>query len=623
MDERELVGLLYRADWSRLTLTGSLRGASGSLLSMFGGSKRQPLFGRQPPPEAHPPFLTPDLVDGEIGLRVAPGLRFRVDAADGRWAGGCDGSRVWQWRAAVPADARARFNDRPRPPAESLLAPSWLLSGHTLVIEGTATVGGREGVLVSAVPAGSHGLNRHAARRWRREGRYERASVVVDAALGILLRCAVFSVAEEAKVTEFTALTAGAQADPALLAPPLGSVFGGGPVPDDGSEIDDLLARVLGEAGLAAAKTAGGVAAGGLGALIRYAPARRDPLAHIRAVDPDAAMPAEELPGWARSGISASAGAVPPDLAGPPVDDALLHLLYRSQVEPVPFTAAVHQWHDLALLLAAAPARARRDGFDGVGFLINAARERTNALADPVAHKAWALRFGRWDKYRIDVLTPLPGARANGAVHARLTPVTIACDGSRLRQVYANRVEVFDVRELDESFGDLVDGSWLLDCRLSGGEEAIADGRRGYLVIATARPGAAPLELSDWAAGSWLPAAAVVDAATGRLLRLTGYVDGRPARRVEFRSLSDGGSDDFGFTPAAGLRIEDHSMATFLDTHGDPDSVGPDGVGFTPINPGGEVADAVGAAVRERAADAVTAARGFFGSVLRDRGRRR
>jgi hypothetical protein len=115
----------------------------------------------------------------------------------------------------------------------------------------------------------------------------------------------------------------------------------------------------------------------------------------------------------------------------------------------------------------------------------------------------------------------------------------------------------------------------------------------------------------------------VVDAATGRLLRLTRYVDGRLARRVEFRSLSDGGSDDFGFTPTAGLRIEDHSMATLRDTRGDPGSVGPDGVGFTPINLGGEVANAVGAAVRERAADAVTAARGVFGSVLRDRRRRR
>src|SRR5262249_2661266 len=152
--------------------------------------------------------------------------------------------------------------------------------------------------------------------------------------------------------TEFTELTVGARADPALLAPPSGSIFGDGPVPDDGSVIDDLLARMIGEAGLAAARTAGGLAAAGLGALIRYAPARRpDPFEHARAADPDAAMPAEELPGWARSGTGAAEGAPPPDLAGPPVGDALLHLLYRSQVEPAPFAATVHKWDDLALLL--------------------------------------------------------------------------------------------------------------------------------------------------------------------------------------------------------------------------------------------------------------------------------
>jgi hypothetical protein len=64
-----------------------------------------------------------------------------------------------------------------------LLEPSWLLSGHTLTIEGTAIACGRDGVLVSAVPAGYRGLNRRTAQRWRRSGRYTRASVVVDAAL--------------------------------------------------------------------------------------------------------------------------------------------------------------------------------------------------------------------------------------------------------------------------------------------------------------------------------------------------------------------------------------------------------------------------------------------------------
>lgn len=624
MNERELVGLLYRADWSRLALTGSLRGASGSLLSMFGSGKRQPHFGRQTPPEAHPPFLAPDLVEGDIAVRLAPGMRFRVDAADGRWAGGCDGARVWQWRADVPPGARARFDDRPRPPAESLLAPSWLLSGHTLIIEGTATVCGREGVLVSAVPAGDRRLNRRSALRRQRIGRYTRASVAVDAALGILLRCEVFSGEQDAEVREFTELTVGAQADPVLLAPPSGSIFGDGPVPDDGSVIDDLLATMLGEAGLAAAKTVGGLAAGGLGALIRYGPARRrNPFEQARAEDPDAAMPTEELPGWARSGTSAAAGTPPPDPAGPPVGDALLHLLYRSQLEPVPFTATVHEWIDVALMLAAAPSRARRDGFDGVGFLHDALRQKADAIADPVMHKAWALRFGRWDRYRLDVLTPQPGARANGVFHARLEPVTIACDGSRVRKVYADRVEVWDVQELDEGFSDLMDGAWLLGCRLSGGEEVIADGRRGYLVIATTRPGSARPGLADWAAGSWLPAAAVVDAATGRLLRLTRYVNGRPAQRLEFRSLSDGGSGDSGFTPPEGLRIVDHSYKTFTATVDDPESLGPDGIGYTPVSLLDPVAAAVGAAVRERAADAVTAARGFLGSVLRDRQRRR
>jgi hypothetical protein len=38
---------------------------------------------------------------------------------------------------------------------------------------------------------------------------------------------------------------------------------------------------------------------------------------------------------------------------------------------------------------------------------------------------------------------------------------------------------------------------------------------------------------------------------------LTRYLAGRPARRLEFRSVSDGGPDDFGFTPPDGLRVVD------------------------------------------------------------------
>jgi hypothetical protein len=107
---------------------------------------------------------------------------------------------------------------------------------------------------------------------------------------------------------------------------------------------------------------------------------------------------------------------------------------------------------------------------------------------------------------------------------------------------------------------ELVDGSWLLRCRLDGGEEVVADGRPGYRVIATARPGVAPPGSLGWASGAWLPAVAVVDAATGRLLRLTRYLGGQPAGRLEFRSVSDGGPDDFGFTPPDGAWLW-HSCA--------------------------------------------------------------
>ena len=59
----------------------------------------------------------------------------------------------------------------------------------------------------------------------------------------------------------------------------------------------------------------------------------------------------------------------------------------------------------------------------------------------------------------------------------------------------------------------------------------------------------------SWLPGWWLPAVAVVDASSGLLLRLTRYRDGKIATRLELRSLSDGGSDDFAFTPPEGLPV--------------------------------------------------------------------
>ena len=75
MDERELVGLLYRADWARLSLAGSVCGAAGAVLSVF-----EPNETRDVSLDAvisRPPrLLTPETLDGDIAIDLAPGERF-------------------------------------------------------------------------------------------------------------------------------------------------------------------------------------------------------------------------------------------------------------------------------------------------------------------------------------------------------------------------------------------------------------------------------------------------------------------------------------------------------------------------------------------------------------------
>jgi hypothetical protein len=195
--------------------------------------------------------------------------------------------------------------------------------------------------------------------------------------------------------------------------------------------------------------------------------------------------------------------------------------------------------------------------------------------------------------------------------------VTVVCDGSHCWKVYQDRVEVGPASSRPNPVAELADGSWLLGCRLGFGGEVVADGRPGYLVIAAARPGSAPTGPLGWLAGGWLPAVAVVDAATGRLLRLTRYLGGRPVRRLELRSVADAGpddaSDDFGYTPPDGLRVVDLTSEEYKrmsDEEDGPVFIGPDGFQRTMPDPVRDVVDSV-----KKQVDA--AACGFFGSIFR------
>src|SRR5258707_175670 len=136
--------------------------------------------------------------------------------------------------------------------------------------------------------------------------------------------------------------------------------------PPAGSLIAEGFGDALGAGGPVwwAAKNAAGLAAGGLGAWIRYGPPRnRQPATD--AMDFEAAIPAEDpAPDLTPEGRPAR----------PPVSDHVLALLHQGG--PAAFTATLHEWMDLGAMASQVPAAARRVGFGGLGLLLDAVSDQ-------------------------------------------------------------------------------------------------------------------------------------------------------------------------------------------------------------------------------------------------------
>ena len=108
---------------------------------------------------------------------------------------------------------------------------------------------------------------------------------------------------------------------------------------------------------------------------------------------------------------------------GPAATDEMLHLLDASRDRWAPGIAAtLHQWHDIAALLAQVPDSARRAGFGGLGHLIDAAGERVATL-----HMVSRLSFDGSGRYRIEPALPAELAARSFRHRAE----TIICDGER------------------------------------------------------------------------------------------------------------------------------------------------------------------------------------------------
>jgi outer membrane lipoprotein-sorting protein len=614
----DLVGLLYRADWTRLSMTAEVntsrernpfqsgpelgeadepgradepggagrgfsfgpmggpwgegpwgekaRGERARGRSSFGGRRRPWWAGREW--EVAADLLQVD--SGRSTLLIAPSGRYRQQGED--FISGCDGDRSWQ---AVKEDGDWVVESTlgPHTPLPTLLRPSWLLTGYDLEIGEPVTVCGRDALRVVATPRPERGDRTAPGLR-----RLDRVEVIVDAELGILLRREDMADGRPVNLTELENISL----DPALAAddtqfrPPAG--WDGAA---DNTEPGPLGWRPDGP-GWETAKLAAGLAAAGLGALIRRQPA--DPFKRATQEEPEAEMPTDEP--------------APPD--GSPVSDEVLHLLHRSQdIWASPIVATMHQWHDIAALLSRVPDRVRKAGFGGIGSLLDVAGERMSTT-----HTVARLRIAGPRTYRIDF-----DPQTLGSGKHRLK--AIVCDGERRWRIYYDEATVADAEPPPREITDLLNSSWLLEHQLSGGSHTVAGGRLGYrLNVAT--------DDQPWG-GMFSPDEVVVDAESGIVLRWTSHLGARAMARCELRDVVANPAEPGDFQPgiAPGTRVVEESGTAEDGPDGDgPDGDGPDGDGPEEAGdgppPGGTPGKMVGDMARQAAGEAKTAVRGLL-----------
>ena len=137
--EADVIRLVHRADWARLSLAAEVNDGSRLLL--------------------------------------APGRRYREQSEDG--VSGCDGERPWRL-PALDEDRGGHWISGPEPPLPMLLCPAWLLRSSRLEVLGHVIACGRDALHVVATERPGIGQPVTPVRAGRTEA-------LVDAELGILL----------------------------------------------------------------------------------------------------------------------------------------------------------------------------------------------------------------------------------------------------------------------------------------------------------------------------------------------------------------------------------------------------------------------------------------------------
>ena len=560
----EVIGLLYRADWTRLSLSAELRSETDrEPLPRLSRDERSRWFRAWPMQRQDNGRYA-----GRGALLIGPGGRWRLECpvpgrvAGGEAAEGNDGERGWSWRPPemggpppLPAKVGGAY-----PPVPELLCPSCLLGGYTLEELGPVTVAGRDAIAVAATP------RRDVLGSGSAEQSYDRIEVAVDAELGILLRRIETSGGELITLTELTDVTMNPPeaADPARFAPP------------PGSHRRETLGESRGERLSGPGWAAADLAAGGLGALIRHVPHL---LGHGAAGEQPEAMPSPD-----------PAPVGPADGAPPP--DEVLDLLYRSG-EPRDLGATARRWVDIVALATPvlAPEGFRAAGRGGLGDLLEAITPATSVVRTEAR-----LRVSGPDRYRLDY----------SSRRRRTDSTTIACDGERRWRVCQDWTMVGPAGPLRDDIAFLADSCWLLRRRLSGGAELTYRGRPARQLHVTPVPGdaaGAPGPLMTFTTDAIVdaPTDAIVDAETGCLLRLISYTGDTLVVWSELDDISTepADPDEFRVHVPPGTRTVEETGNPITDT--------------VAVIPGvkGTAARAAAEAVN-RTAGAVSAARSFL-----------
>jgi outer membrane lipoprotein-sorting protein len=571
----EVIGLLHRADWTRLSLSAEVRfEQDGELARRRENAVRTESMRRlgfrpgscgMPDVEQEPDAERDVYHRWHAALLIAPGRRYRLEyeGDHGGHADGSDGEQAWTLRPPDPAPLPPRDLESGRGlPVPALFRPAGLLARFTLDAGGPVTACGRDAIAVTAVPR--HGAVGSLTTLSPRA--CDRVELIVDAETGLLLRREETFEGQLLTLFELTTVTMSPPEadDPARFAPPAGSR----PVPDP----EDAPGRS--GPGWQVAVNAAGLAAGGLGAWLRLAP-------HLPGHRPPAgasslaAMPSPE-PGPLDPGD------------GPPPSDDLLGLLYRSGLydgdDPQIRGAAVRRWNDSAAVLGQVRGTFPAAGQGGFGYLLDGLSQ-----FDSVTLTTGRLRIGGPELYYLDY----------SSWQGRPGPLVMACDGEHYWRIGENVTLVGTPRPTTGDFASMIGSSWLLGERLSGGVEITYHGRRGYHLRVTRGDGA-----SHEGPTMFYPLDAIVDAETGSLLRLIAYDGDAPAERWELDDVTtDPGAtaDPAGFRPhiPPGTRVVEETGNPLIDnTAGIPGLTG--------------TAARTAAEVFRRGTDAVSAARSFL-----------